>query len=427
MQQTNVTKFLASHGFYKDLDLLSLAKSVQNDMIERFLGHKSDQDMIPTYIDPSVISFQKKSVVVLDAGGTNFRSSLVSFSENGSYEISDFQKTRMPGVEKELTKTEFFNEIAKNIERFKDKTSEICFCFSYAMTITEDHDGMLTNFSKEIKAPQVVGTFIGKELLNALEENGWKKLPKVFLLNDTVAALLSGSGNKKYSSVIGFILGTGLNAAYIQGAKKEYELKKQIVVCESGKFSGFKNSDFDIILDEKSVKPLSAPFEKLCSGAYIGPLALETLYFAAKEHIFSEAFSKAILLRKTLTLIEVSAFLENSDNENEKYPDIFGSEGATSEDYKYLFEIFDSIVNRMAQLSAVIISACLFQCEEGKSAERPVFVSCNGSSFFKTYKVIERTKEYLDKIIEKSGETLYYELSSAEADITKGSAMAAFV
>ena len=57
------------------------------------------------------------------------------------------------------------------------------------------------------------------------------------MLNDTVAALLAGHAiapvGKKYSSYIGLILGTGLNAAYIQPAREG--IAKQIVVCESGK------------------------------------------------------------------------------------------------------------------------------------------------------------------------------------------------
>ncbi|MBQ4378752.1 MAG: hexokinase [Treponema sp.] len=427
MERTVITNFLEAHGFYRDLDLSALAQSVRNDMIARFLGKKSDQDMICTFIDPSSIEISEKSVIVIDAGGTNFRSSLVTFSKDGSYSVSGFEKTKMPGVEKELSKKEFFDAISANISRFKDTASEICFCFSYAMTITEEKDGVLISFAKEVKAPEVVGCHIGAELKKSLKENGWTKIPEVILLNDTASALLAGSGSKKYSSFIGFILGTGLNAAYLQPANKEYELKKQIVVCESAKFSGFKNSDFDIFLDEKSVKPGSAPFEKLCSGAYVGPLALETLQFAAKEKIFSEEFSDAVLNRKSLTLIEVSGFLENSNPEKCEFSDLFDSDGATDADLKNIFEIFDALVNRMAQLSAVIIAACLVQCEEGKNSSNPVFVSCNGSSFFKSYRVYERTKQYLDEILEKLPQKIYYELSSEEADITRGTAMAAFV
>ena len=171
-----VKNFLNEHGFYTDLNLGELTESIRNDMINRYLGKESYQDMIPTYIDPSSIKLQEKTVIVIDAGGTNFRSSLVKFAKDGKASVSDFEKTRMPGTEGELTKSEFFGKIAKNIERFKGKCNEICFCFSYAMTITENHDGILTNFSKEVKAPQVVGSYIGLELKKALAEQGWNDL-----------------------------------------------------------------------------------------------------------------------------------------------------------------------------------------------------------------------------------------------------------
>ena len=424
-----IKKFLEEHGFYLDLDLPALTKAMLSDMRAGLSLKKSDEPMIRTYIDPSQIEIREKSVIVIDAGGTNFRSALVKFSADGSYSLSDFEKTKMPGIERELSKKEFFAQIAKNIERFKDSCEEICFCFSYAMTITEDSDGILDSFSKEVKAPEVVGSKIGAELKIALGDAGWSKIPKVVLLNDTASALLSGTGNKKYSSYIGFILGTGMNAAFVQNADSAFNLsKRQIIVCESAKFSGFKNSDFDIILDEKSVNPGTNPFEKLCSGAYLGPLALETLKFAAKEEIFSPEFSKKILNRENLTLIEVSDFLENSD-ENGKFSDMFDDEGANESDCENLFAIFDALVARMAQLSAVILASCIIQCGEGKSADSPICVSCNGSSFFKTYKIIERTKKYLADTLNSltGGKSPHYEILPAEADITRGTAMAAMI
>lgn len=420
-----VQDFLKEHGFYSDLDLKKLAAEIQNDMIFGLSGKKSYQDMIPTYFDPSTIRIQEKSVIVIDAGGTNFRSSLVTFKKDGTSVISDFEKTKMPATDCELCKNDFFNQIAKNIDRFKDKCDEICFCFSYAMAITDDHDGILINFSKEVKAPEVVGCKIGEELKNALGNAGWAKIPRVILLNDTVSALLAGAGKKNYSSYIGFILGTGMNCAYVQPKTNEYELERQIIVCESAKFGGFKNSDFDIILDEKSVHPGTAPLEKLCSGAYLGPLALEILQMGAKESLFSPEFNAAIGNREALSLIEVSTFLEDSDNKKGDFSDLFENEKANQEDCSKIFVIFDALVNRMAQISASVIFAALLQCNEGKTKEEPICISCNGSSFFKTYKVMERTKSYLKKLTETTG--IYYDLLPNEADNTIGTAKAAFL
>ena len=152
----------------------------------------------------------------------------------------------------------------------------------------------------------------------------------------------------------------------------------------------------------------------------MGTLALETIHIASKEGIFSDEFSKEITLKDTLSLIEVNLFLQNYQN-GEKNDNF---KGATEEDMETLFEIFDALVNRMAQLAACVLAACLIQCGEGKEPEKPVCVACNGTSFFKTYKVIERTKEYLALILQ--GKDLHYEILADEADITRGTAMAAF-
>ena len=137
----------------------------------------------------------------------------------------------MPGLERELSKAEFFDAIADKIEYLKNRADRIGFCFSYSMIITREGDGIPNSLSKEIKASEVVGVPVGATLRQVLEKRGWNTISHIALLNDTVAALLAGAAgnNGTYSSYIGFILGTGMNGAYIQPAFGGE--KKQIVVC----------------------------------------------------------------------------------------------------------------------------------------------------------------------------------------------------
>ena len=104
-------------------------------------------------------------MIVIDAGGTNFRTCLVTFDHNLNPVISDFRKSRMPGIEREVSAKEFFSIIADETERLIDKSDRIGFCFSYAATILPDHDGIPECFSKEIKASEVLGKHLGKEIL----------------------------------------------------------------------------------------------------------------------------------------------------------------------------------------------------------------------------------------------------------------------
>ena len=190
--------------------------------------NSSSLQMIATYVQPDTEIKPGASVIVLDAGGTNFRTCLVTFDENRQPVISDFRKVGMPGVKSEVSAKEFFSILADNTERLIEKSDRIGFCFSYAASITEDHDGIPLIFSKEIKAPEVIGKRLGKELLAELGRRGHDiSGKKVSVVNDTVATLLAAKAAypDNASSYIGFILGTGTNTAYTENNSRIGKLK----------------------------------------------------------------------------------------------------------------------------------------------------------------------------------------------------------
>ena len=96
----NVSAFLSRHNFVQHIDLNSFADALLCDMNNGINGRKSDEDMIRTWATPPAKSVCGKKVIVIDAGGTNFRSCLVTFDENGTHSISNLEKTSMPGIEK---------------------------------------------------------------------------------------------------------------------------------------------------------------------------------------------------------------------------------------------------------------------------------------------------------------------------------------
>ena len=123
--------FLGKHGFVQNVDVDDVAQAILYDMDQGLHGQKADQDMIRNWALPPEKKPAGKTVIVIDAGGTNFRSCLVTFDQKGIPSISDLEKTRMPGVERELSKKEFFDQFAANLEHIKDKADCIGFCFSY--------------------------------------------------------------------------------------------------------------------------------------------------------------------------------------------------------------------------------------------------------------------------------------------------------
>ena len=86
-----------------------------SEMDKGLEGKDSSLQMIPTYIGTDAVIEDGKSVIVLDAGGTNFRTCLVTFNQ-GKPEITDFRKVPMPGSDREVSAAEFFSILADNTD-----------------------------------------------------------------------------------------------------------------------------------------------------------------------------------------------------------------------------------------------------------------------------------------------------------------------
>ena len=425
-----IDAFLAKHNFPVHLNINAVIDALLCDMENGLTksGLKAGEEMIPTYALPPTTKPVNETVIVIDAGGTNFRSCLVSFDACGKATISEMEKTCMPGVARELSKKEFFDQFATNLEHLKNKASKIGFCFSYPMQITDDGDGILNGFSKEVKAPEVVGCKIGACLSDALVEHGWNRPTKISLLNDTVAALLAGASQCgdgfDYSSYIGFILGTGMNLAYIQPEMPN--LKKQIIVCESGKFDKVIASDFDRELDAHSTVPGSFALEKKCSGAYLGAVAFYAIKAACKDGIFTEATAKALSSLESLTLIDMDSYLHSPLSNDTQLGKILADCKATSDDYSALYLLCDAVVERSARYASAILAAAVIKSGEGKNPVKPVCVVCNGTTFYKTNYVKERVQGYLEQVLREQ-RSLFARLISVEDDITIGTAISGLV
>jgi len=162
-------KFLKEHGMRAaDINIQHLIDVFTAEMINGLEGKESTLRMIPTYIEADNKFLTGVPVVAVDAGGTNFRSALVEFNTQGKLEIKNLVNSKMPGLEGEISKDEFFNIIADYVKSNAELADRIGFCFSYPTEILPDKDGRLLQFCKEVQAPDVVGTLIGKNLLETL-------------------------------------------------------------------------------------------------------------------------------------------------------------------------------------------------------------------------------------------------------------------
>ncbi|CAG8602383.1 10146_t:CDS:2 [Paraglomus occultum] len=228
--------------------------------------------------------------LALDLGGTNLRVCQITFWGSGKlaikqekYEISDSLKT---GHHSQL-----FDFIADCIHQFlihlgdvHDSTLSLGFTFSFPVDQTAIHKGALLRWTKGFSAAEAVGRDVVEMLHEALER---KNVPVkvVAMVNDTVGTLLAHAYENP-TTIMGVILGTGTNAAYVEKLDNIRKLNlngsgDMIINMEWGAFDNERQvlrlTPYDEKLDQLSLNPGEQLFEKLISGDYLGKITHNVL------------------------------------------------------------------------------------------------------------------------------------------------------
>lgn len=300
--KASVDGFLKKYGMhYEDLDMKQECDAFIKEMEKGLQGDASTLKMLCTYLGAEGDISIGEPVIVMDAGGTNFRVAVVSFDKNKKPIMEYFKLYSMPGTTGELSKEEFFRTIADYLLPVIDRSEKIGFCFSYPIEILPNKDGKLIGFTKEVKVKNVKGEEIGANLLRVLKKMGYAADKKIVLLNDTVATLLGGKAalpEREFDSSIGFILGTGTNTCYLEensNIRNALHLCAQpgttIINIESGGYGKAIRGSLDKSFDSTTGDPGKQQFEKMIAGAYQGGLIFEVIRKACEEGLLSQQFA----------------------------------------------------------------------------------------------------------------------------------------
>jgi hexokinase len=426
MKDVNI--FLKEHRLRAcDVDMDLLVELFLSEMQKGLRGEESSLRMIPTYIEADNEFLKETAVVAIDAGGTNFRSSLVSFDSDGKLKMGTIKNFRMPGLDREVSKKEFFETIAGYIKSYAEKAGRIGFCFSYPTEIFPDKDGRLLQFCKEVQAPEVVGQIIGKSLLEELGTPG----KKIVLLNDTVATLLAGKSSSfghNYDSFMGYILGTGTNTCYIESNRdilKNPELdqaKSQIINVESGNFGKAPRSDLDISFDNTTMNPGNYTFEKMFSGGYFGGLCLAILKAATSEGILTDKAKVKLNKISDLSSGEANSYMTDMNSTDNILTGCLTEE----EDKRICATIIDTLIDRAAKLVAANLAAVVLKTGKGTEPERPVLITIDGTTFYKLHNLKTRFEKYFAEFL--NGERKrYVNFTEVEQSSLLGAALAGLI
>ena len=430
--KNNVSNFLNKYRMnHEAINSQKYVDIFLKEMQNGLAGTESSLKMLPTFIQFRNKISLNKPVIVIDAGGTNFRSAVISFKDRNNPVIENFKQSTMPGLKEEVSKEEFFKIMVDNIRGILNASENIGFVFSYPLEIFPDKDGRLIRFTKEIKAKEVEGEFIVKNLLSAIKKQGFGSNKKIILLNDTTASLLASIlafQNREYESYVGLILGTGCNACYIEkneNIKNKFveDLDKneyQIINIESGSFSKGPEGKIDLKFNNNTIDPGKNSFEKMFSGAYLGGLATEVIQYGINEKIFSGSFAERFSENIILESRDVDGYLF--------YPPKSGILAELIKDMSLIdkitiYYLFENLVERAAILVSIVLAASIIKSDKGRNPCNPVCIIAEGRSFYNLNNFQSRVDYYLKQILNAKG-NYYYEINKVNNAILLGAAVA---
>jgi len=426
---SRVKAFLSDQGMYHgDISIQKTCSAFLTEMDKGLAGRKSSLAMLPTYIETEQDVPRNKPVIVMDAAGPT-SAWRPSPSDRAAKPRSRISSLPMPGITAQVSKDDFFGTMAGYVSGIVGKSRNVGFCFSYPIEMSPTKDGRVLYFSKEIKAPEVVGRMVGEGLGQALRQLGVPQKKHFVLLNDTVATLLAGradASGRRFDTYIGFILGTGTNTSYVErnaNILKAADVdpdRSQIVNIESGAFGKAPRGEIDKQLDAASAGPGINIFEKMISGAYLGPLCQATALAAAKAGLFSKQLAGR-LTGVAATTKDISSFLARPEGGNDSLSKALSD--APQDDVVTMYYLVDALVERAAKLTAINLSSVALKSGKGQNPCRPVCIVAEGTTFYRLTSLRQRIERYLQQFLVERNH-VHYGIVSVENATLIGAAIA---
>lgn len=384
-----VAQFMKDHGMDAErVDLAEYTKAFADAMHAGLAAPQKNMPMLPTYLYSSGKLQKGEKAIVIDAGGTNFRTALIGFDGKKAV-IDALDKRPMPGAEEPATWEQFISCVADCVQPLLKQAKDIGFCFSYPVEITPECDGKVLGLTKQVEIEGAVGSYLGASLRAELEKRG-EKVGRIVVLNDTPATLLAGKVLSKgsFDGYIGLVAGTGCNTCCEIECGKIGKLGltgggKMLVNLESGSFRAFPRGDADLAMDEDLPDTGAYVAEKMISGRYLGQVCMYTLKMAAKEGLFSERATEIIEKMTEVTTPTIDKW------GSARFP-----KGFNSEDRVNLVYIISEIFERSARCIASKLCGILEITGAGSS--RPVCIAVDGSLYSESKLLRPELERFMD-------------------------------
>ena len=441
-------RFLARHGMLASLidPERELSRFLEEmDRVRR--GGEGSLKMISTFLGGYRTPERGEKLIVMDIGGTNVRAAVAQTGPEGMISFSALNPFLTPGLKEEMSADEFFRRIAEGVssQDLWGQADRLGICFSFALNPAEDRDAEVAYGAKQIHVPDLVGRRIGESFRKALDELGKPagKDVDITVINDASAAALGGrlvQTGKRHDGYLGFIYGTGTNLSYC--AKNG-----EIINVESGAYCSFPSGDIDDIYDRSLIDSGQDRFEKMVSGGYMQGLYDCILHTAVEEGELSLNVCEKIRCSGAagdstsdkaagqvpaagaagqadgncaagLHPKEISAFMREPRGDG-----IVARACSDSGDRVFLYELFDLLTRRSAQLCSISITAALLYSESGTSDKEPAFITAEGSAYTGQTGFRRKLSDAMDALAGRS-HGLFYEFHTVPDVTFRGTAAA---
>ncbi|KAG2235424.1 hypothetical protein INT48_005774, partial [Thamnidium elegans] len=381
--------------------------------------------MIPSYVTTLPTGKEKGTYLALDLGGSTLRVSAVELLGDCNVKVTEIRRHIAPNDPLRTSgATTFFDwivdAIAELIEKigYDTKHAEgplsLGVCWSFPVDQTSVSGGKILRMGKGFTIEGVEGYDLSALFLEAFQRKN-VNVKVTALLNDTVGTLVAHAYTNPDARV-GFIYGTGVNAAYPELVSRMVKLKDQhhkyaegttmLVNTEIDIFGSdayLPLNKFDRELDANHSQPDFQLFEKMMSGACIGELVrLSAIELIKEGHLFNghrpAEFGIAMEFGTSVTS-DIEGHLDNpTETRFEHLKEIFTFEdGYTVElqDLQVFTELCQIISNRAARLAGASMASLIEQQADLLNGTGPIILGVNGSTYEKYPNMHERILESL--------------------------------
>ncbi|KFD53729.1 hypothetical protein M513_05434 [Trichuris suis] len=376
--------------------------------------------MLPSFVPRLPDGSESGTYLAIDLGGTNLRVLMMEINP-GQESHAESRNFRMPQSAMTGTGEELFDFIATCMANFLeekgllDTQMDLGFTFSYPCDQKNLRSAILLRWTKGFNASGVEGNDVVKILQKAIDKKKLK-VRVVALMNDTVGTQVA-TAHEMGQCALGVILATGTNASYLEDVKRivklkgvQYDYDKMIVDTEWGGFGDrgeaeFIKTQYDRIVDARSVHPGVQCFDKMVGGMYMGELVRLVVEKLVKGNIlFKGVGSELLFTSGTFPTKYISEILCDEGGHLYQTRQILDELGVDSYGYSDLLvlrEVCMTVSRRSANLCAAAIA-----CVLNRISEKKVIVGIDGSTyrfhpFFHSW-VKDKVRELVNPSVEAS-------------------------